>query len=149
MANEEGFDASCELLFPVTKMCVELREGRLDFAGGATHAVLYAFKDWQGAKLLCTLAQNMYWFLVVKKFVTRKGDLGCVKGVRIGAAPGPVDGLKQLLRANGIDPERDVKIGPVPGAVGQNASFDLLAAKALEEDKLDGSGRTAWATRSR
>ena len=44
-----------------------------------------------------------------------------------------------MLKAAGIDPERDVKIGPVPGfAVGQSASFGLLAAKALEEDKIDG-----------
>jgi ABC-type nitrate/sulfonate/bicarbonate transport system substrate-binding protein len=49
-----------------------------------------------------------------------------------------VDGLKQMLKAAGIDPERDVKIGPVPGALGQSASFGLLAAKALEEEKIDG-----------
>ena len=39
---------------------------------------------------------------------------------------------------DGIDPERDVKIGPVPGAVAKTASFGLMAAKALEEGKLDG-----------
>jgi ABC-type nitrate/sulfonate/bicarbonate transport system substrate-binding protein len=50
-----------------------------------------------------------------------------------------VDGLKQMLKAAGIDPEREVKIGPVPGfTVGQTASFGLLAAKALEEGKIDG-----------
>jgi NitT/TauT family transport system substrate-binding protein len=85
------------------------------------------------------LAQNMYWFLVVRKDVGRRGDLACVKGLRIGAAPGPVDGLKQLLKRNGIDPAKDLQIGPVPGfAVGQTASFGLLAAKALEEGKIDG-----------
>ncbi len=138
--KQEGFDASLELLYPVTKTYEDLRDGKLDFVGGASHAVLYAFKDWQGGKLLCALAQHMYWFLVVKKELNAKrGDLQVVKGQRIGAAPGPVDGLKRMLKVNGIDPERDVKIGPVPGfSVGQTASFGLLAAKALEEGKIDG-----------
>jgi len=135
--KQEGIDATLELLYPVTKTYEDLRDGKLDFVGGASHAVLYAFKDWQGAKLLCALAQNMYWFLVVRSNLNaRKGDLSVLKGLKIGAAPGPVDGLKQLLNREGIT---DVQIGPVPGfAVGQTASFGLLAAKALEEGKIDG-----------
>ena len=138
--EKEGIRASLELRYPVTKTYEDLRDGKLDFVGGASHAVLYAFKDWQGGKLLCALAQHMYWFLVVgKKFSPRKGDLNSVKGLRIGAAPGPVDGLKQMLKRADIDPQHDVQIGPVPGfAVGQTASFGLLAAKALEEGRIDG-----------
>ncbi|HUG77862.1 MAG TPA: ABC transporter substrate-binding protein [Burkholderiales bacterium] len=136
----EGFEAELSLLYPVTRTYEELREGKLDFVGGAAHAALYAFKDWRGGKLLCALAQNMYWFLVLKKAAgARAGDLHAVKGLRIGAAPGPVDGLKQMLKAAGIDPEREVTIGPVPGfTAGQTASFGLLAARALEEGKIDG-----------
>jgi NitT/TauT family transport system substrate-binding protein len=139
-AVELGFlKADLELLYPVTKTYEELREGRLDFVGGASHAALYAFKDWNGGRLLCALAQHMYWFLVVRKDLdARKGDLQIVKGLRIGAAPGPVDGLKQLLARARIDPERDVQIGPVPGVVEKTASFGLMAAKALEERKIDG-----------
>jgi ABC-type nitrate/sulfonate/bicarbonate transport system substrate-binding protein len=137
-AVELGFlpDATIELLYPVTKTYEELREGRLDFVGGAAHAALYAFKDWHGAKLLCALAQHMYWFLVVRNDLgPKRGDLSVVKGRRIGAAPGPVDGLKQLLKRAGIT---DVQIGPVPGAVGEKASFGLAAARALAEGKIDG-----------
>ncbi|HEY6822503.1 MAG TPA: ABC transporter substrate-binding protein [Burkholderiales bacterium] len=138
--RKEGFDATLELLYPVTKTYEALRESRLDFVGGAAHAALYAFKDWAGGKLLCALAQNMYWFLVVRaELKPRRGDLSVVKGLRIGAAPGPVDGLRHMLKAAGIEPERDVQIGPVPGLAGGNAvSFGLMAAKALEERRLDG-----------
>jgi NitT/TauT family transport system substrate-binding protein len=137
--RQEGFGATLELIYPVTRTYEELREGRLDFVGGASHAALYAFKDWQGGRLLCALAQHMYWFLIVRKDLGgRRGDLKIVKGLRIGAAPGPVDGLKRMLAAAGIDPEREVKIGPVPGVVEKTASFGLMAAKALQEGRIDG-----------
>jgi ABC-type nitrate/sulfonate/bicarbonate transport system substrate-binding protein len=135
----EGIDASLELLYPVTKTYHALREGSLDFVGGAAHAALYAFKDWQGGRLLCALAQHMYWFLVVKSQLRpSRGDLSIVKGLRIGAAPGPVDGLKRLLANAGIDPDKDVAIGPVPGTAANSVSFGLTAAKALEEGAIDG-----------
>jgi len=136
--RREGLDATIELLYPVTKTYEELRDGRIDFAGGAAHAPLYAFRDWQGCRLLCALAQNMYWFLIVRKDLgARHGDLHALKGLRIGAAPGPVDGLKRMLTEVGIDPA-EVNIGPVPGVAGTNASFGVMAAKALEAGKLDG-----------
>ena len=139
-AVELGFlKADLELLYPVTRTYEELREGRLDFVGGASHAALYAFKDWNGGRLLCALAQHMYWFLVVRADLkARPGDLSVVRNLRIGAAPGPVDGLRRLLQASGIDPAKDLQIGPVPGVVEKTASFGLMAAKALEEGKLDG-----------
>jgi ABC-type nitrate/sulfonate/bicarbonate transport system substrate-binding protein len=134
----EGLDATVELIFPVTKTFEELREGRIDFVGGAAHAALYAFRDWRGCKLLCALSQNMYWFLVVRRDRgVKRGELQALKGLRIGAAPGPVDGLKRMLAESGIDPERDVKIAPVPAASGAGVSFGMAAAKALEEGAVD------------
>jgi ABC-type nitrate/sulfonate/bicarbonate transport system substrate-binding protein len=137
--RKEGLDASIELLFPVTRTFEELREGRIDFVGGAAHAPLYAFRDWKGCRLLCSLSQNMYWFLVVRKDLgVARGDLGALKGLRIGAAPGPVDGLKRMLAQSGIDPQNDLRIGPVPGTAGAGVSFGMAAARALEEGAVDG-----------
>jgi ABC-type nitrate/sulfonate/bicarbonate transport system substrate-binding protein len=137
--GKEGLEATIELLFPVTKTYEALRDGGIDFVGGAAHAPLYAFRDWTGCKLLCALSQNMYWFLVVRKDLgLSRGELRALKGLRIGAAPGPADGLKRMLVDAGIDPEREVKIGPVPGAAGAGVSFGMAAARALEEGAVDG-----------
>ncbi len=135
--GKEGLEATIELLFPVTKTYEALRDGELDFVGGAAHAPLYAFRDWAGCKLLCALSQNMYWFLVVRKDLgLSRGDLRALKGLRIGAAPGPADGLKRLLVESGIDPEREVNIAAVPATAG--VSFGLAAASALEKGAVDG-----------
>ena len=135
--GKEGLEATVELLFPVAKTYEALRDGRLDFVGGAAHAPLYAFPDWTGCKLLCALSQNMYWFLVVRKDLgLPRGDLHALKGLRIGAAPGPADGLKRMLVESGIDAEREVNLLPVPATAG--VSFGLAAAKALEQGAVDG-----------
>ena len=137
--EEQGLDASIELLGPVTATYEALRDGQIAYAGGAAHAPLYAFKDWHGCRLLCALSQNMYWFLVLRADIAaEKGDLTALRGLRIGAALGPVDGLTRMLRDVGLDPEKDVQIGRVPGAVGTKASFGIMAAEALAEGRLDG-----------
>jgi NitT/TauT family transport system substrate-binding protein len=133
--KQQGFDAELSLLYPVTRTYEDLREGKLDFVGGAAHAALYAFKNWRGGKQLCALAQHMYWVLVLhSKFKASKGDLNSARKLRIGAAPGPVDGLKEMLKVAGID----ATIGPVPGTAGPTATFGLMAAKALKEERIDG-----------
>ncbi len=139
--KSEGLDTkSVELLFPVPKTMEALREGELDLAVGSAHATLAAFPDWKGAKLLVALAQRMYWFLVLRSDLrAKRGDLTAVKGLRIGAAPGPDLGLHRLLAEGGIDEKSDnVQIMPIPGATGASTSFGISAAKALEEGKLDG-----------
>jgi len=140
MFKAEGLEVSLELIYPVDKCYVALRDGTVDFVGGSAHSALAAFPRWQGAKLLCAQAQGMYWFLVMHKdFGGRRGDLGVVKGRSIGAAPWVEMGLRRLLIEAGIDLARDqVKIAPVPGAQGAGVNFGVTAAKALEERKIDG-----------
>jgi NitT/TauT family transport system substrate-binding protein len=138
--KSEGYDASIDLLFPVPKTFEALRDGQLDFVVGSAHATLLAFPDWKGAKLLATVGQHTYWFLVIRSDLNpKRGDLSIVKGLRIGAAPGVNLSLHRMLVEAGIDPEKNnVQIMPIPGAAGPNVSFGLSAAKALEEGKLDG-----------
>jgi ABC-type nitrate/sulfonate/bicarbonate transport system substrate-binding protein len=82
----------------------------------------------------------MYWFLVMHADLgARRGDLDVVKGRTIGAAPWVNMGLRGLLLAAGIDPERDkVNIAPVPGILGTVPNFGVMAAKALQDGKIDG-----------
>ncbi len=136
----EGIDAEIELVFPVTRAMEMLRDGELDYVAGSAHAVLTAFPRWEGASLLAALAQHMYWFLVLRTDLgAQRGDIEAVKGLRIGAAPGPRDGLEEMLREAGIDPERDaVQVGPVPGVTGSNVSFGVQAARALADGAIDG-----------
>jgi NitT/TauT family transport system substrate-binding protein len=133
---------SLELVFPVDRAYRELRDGHIDFVGGSAHSVLAAFREWEGAKLLCAQAQGMYWFLVMRADLgARRGDAGVVKGRTIGAAPWVDMGLRRLLTEAGVDPQRDrVTIAPVPGAAatGGVVNFGLTAAKALEDGLIDG-----------
>jgi ABC-type nitrate/sulfonate/bicarbonate transport system substrate-binding protein len=138
--EKEGLDVSLELIFPVDKAYQAMRDGAVDLVGGSAHSALAAFPEWEGAKLLCAQAQGMYWFLVMRADIgATRGDVGVVRGRRIGAAPWVEMGLRRLLIEAGIDLQRDaVTIAPVPGASGAGVNFGLTAAKALEDGKIDG-----------
>jgi ABC-type nitrate/sulfonate/bicarbonate transport system substrate-binding protein len=138
--KQEGLDVSLELIFPVDKSYAALRDGAVDFVGGSAHSALAAFPEWDGVKLVCAQGQGMYWFLVMRADLNaKKGDVSIVKGRSIGAAPWVEMGLRRLLTEAGIDLERDqVKVAPVPGAVGAGVNFGLTAARALEDGKIDG-----------
>jgi len=138
--KEQGLDVALELIFPVDKAYEAMRDGAVDFVGGSAHSALAAFPEWEGAKLLCAQAQGMYWFLVMRADIgATRGDVGAVRGRRIGAAPWVEMGLRRLLIEAGIDLRRDaVTIAPVPGASGASVNFGLTAAKALEDGKIDG-----------
>jgi len=112
----------------------------VDFVAGGAHTTLLAFPQWKGAKLVVTLSQGTPWLLVVRADLpARRGEIGAVTGLRIGAAPGPDRAFLHLLAEVGIDPARDgVTIGPVPGALDPGASFGVVAADALERRLVDG-----------
>ena len=50
--KQEGLDVELELIFPVDKCYVALRDGAVDFVGGSAHSALAAFPEWQGVKLI-------------------------------------------------------------------------------------------------
>jgi len=137
--REEGVDAHVELL-PSLDAVNALRDGAVDFVAGGAHTTLLAFPQWKGAKLVVTLSQGTPWLLVLRADLpARRGDIGAVKGLRIGAAPGPDRAFLRLLDEVGIDPVRDgITIGPVPGALDPGASFGVVAADALERRLVDG-----------
>jgi NitT/TauT family transport system substrate-binding protein len=144
----EGIEVSAELIFPVDRAYQALRDGKIDFVGGAAHGALAAFPEWRGVKLLGALAQGMYWFLVMRADLgIARGEVAALKGRKIGAAPWVEMGLRGLLEAAGLGPERDdIQIGPVPGATGSTVNFGLTAAQALEAGTIDGFWANGMAT---
>jgi len=137
--REEGLDAHVELL-PSLDAVNALRDGAADFVAGGAHTTLLAFPGWKGAKLVVTLSQGTPWLLVLRADIrARRGDVAAVKGLRIGAAPGPDRVFLRLLQEAGVDPARDgVAIAPVPGGTDPGASFGVTAAAALERGLVDG-----------
>jgi ABC-type nitrate/sulfonate/bicarbonate transport system substrate-binding protein len=137
--REEGLDARVELL-PSLDAVNALRDGAADFVAGGAHTTLLAFPGWKGAKLVVTLSQGTPWLLVLRADIrARRGDVAEVKGLRIGAAPGPDRVFLRLLQEAGVDPARDgVAIAPVPGGTDPGASFGVTAAAALERGLVDG-----------
>ena len=150
--RDEGLDVKLEMIFPVDKAYMALRDGAVDFVGGSAHSALAAFPQWGGVKLICAQAQGMYWFLVMHQdFAARRGDVDVVKGRNIGAAPWVEMGLRRLLNAAGIDLERNgVKIAPVPGASGASVNFgDSPRRRHWRNERSMAFGPTAWAPKWR
>jgi NitT/TauT family transport system substrate-binding protein len=146
--EREGLDVTAELIFPVDRAYEALRDGAVDFVGGAAHGALAAFTEWRGVKLIGALSQGMYWFLVMRRELgIARGDLAALKGKRIGAAPWVEMGLRGLLTAAGLEPRRnDIRIGPVPGATGASINFGLTAAQTLQRGEIDGFWANGMAT---
>ena len=136
----QGIDAELEMVFPVGRAMAALRDGDIDFVAGPAHATLSAFPGWRGARLLAALSQHTFWLLVLRSDLgVQPGDVAGVKGLRIGAAPGPDVALRRLLAEADVDPMRDgVALAPVPGSGDPGVSFGIHAAQALEEGTIDG-----------
>lgn len=136
----EGLDAELEMRSPISRAMDALRGGEIEFVAGPAHGALSAFPDWKGVKLVAALAQKTFWLLILRADLgATPGDVSAVKGLRIGAAPGPEAAFRRLLIEAGIDLEKDnVQLGPVPGASDQGVSFGVHAAKSLEEGIIDG-----------
>jgi len=136
----EGVDAELQMISPIPRAMAALRDGEIDFVAGPAHATLAAFPDWQGAKVVAALAKQTFWLLVLRADLdVEPGDVQAVKGLRIGAAPGPEQAFRHLLTEAGIDLVRDgVELGRVPGAEGHDVNFGVHAAGVLERGEIDG-----------
>jgi len=145
---DEGLDVYVDLVYPLAEAYQQLRDGRVDYVGGAAHGPLYQSGGWETCPLLCALSHGMYWFLVVRRDLgASRGDVDAVRGLRIGAAPGPREGLIAMLADAGIEAGRDVELVTVPGSRQPDASFGLAAATALADGRLDGFWANGMAAR--
>src|SRR3954469_528221 len=105
----EGIDVEIELL-PALRGTQALHDGTVDLmAAGSVYDLLTEFPGWKGAKVVVALSQGTPWLLVVRADLAAKhGDLGAIKGLRLGAAGGgPVQALQQMVIGAGIVPGRD------------------------------------------
>jgi ABC-type nitrate/sulfonate/bicarbonate transport system substrate-binding protein len=135
----EGLDVQIELI-PSLLGTQALRDSTVDMlAAGSVYDLLTQFPDWKGAKIVIALSQGTPWLLVVRSdLVAQRGDLKAIKGLRLTAAEGPDQALRQMLMRAGIEPGRDLDIVELPGARGRNVSFGVFAARALEAGRIDG-----------
>ena len=144
----EGLDAELEMISPIPKAMSALRDGEVDFVAGPAPATLAAFPDWKGAKLVAALAKQTFWLLVVRADLeVEPGDVQGIKGLRIGAAPGPELAFRHLLSEAGIDPMRNWVRSPVL-TVRTSRSVFMPRAYWRGARSTD-SGRTLWAVKWR
>ena len=131
--REEGVELEIAPIFPLDRAYAALREGEVGFVATTAHGALSAFPDWRGCKLICAQSQFMYWFLVLRTGL----ELSQLAGARIGAAPWADDGLRGLLRMEGIDPGA-VRIGQPDLRLRPGQSFGVAMAEALGDGVIDG-----------
>lgn len=124
--SEEGIDAEVERAYGALNGPERLRNGDVHFLGGPAYMATRAFPGWEGAKLLCALAQYSYWFLAVRADLdVKRGDLDALKGLRISSSTAfPEVGLRHLLKQSGINLHRDkVSIVPLPSSKDEHLKY--------------------------
>ncbi len=139
--KQEGIEIELLREFGAKSGPERLREGTVHFFGGPAYAATRAFPSWQGARLLCALAQYSYWFLAVRADLdVKRGDLAALKGLRISSSMAwPVIGLKHLLAESGIDLARDnVRIVPAPSRAEGGHFMGHVGVEAIKQDIADG-----------
>ena len=137
--REEGIEAEVEHAYGALNGPERLRNGEVHFLGGPAYMATRAFPGWNGAKLLCALAQYSYWFLAVRADLdVKRGDLDALKGLRISSSTAfPEVGLRHLLKQSGIDLERDkVSIVPMPSTKDEHFKY-RVGVDALAQNIAD------------
>ena len=137
--REEGIEAEVEHAYGALNGPERLRNGEVHFLGGPAYMATRAFPGWNGAKLLCALAQYSYWFLAVRADLdVKRGDLDALKGLRISSSTAfPELGLRHLLKQSGIDLERDkVSIVPMPSTKDEHFKY-RVGVDALAQNIAD------------
>jgi len=134
----ENLDAHIELVRAPGAL-VALRNNELDAVAISAHAVLRSFPQWDGAKLLVTVAQGLPWLLIIRSDLSvDRGDMNALRGLRIAAANDPALVLGRVLAESGLQPQKDVQIIELPGGEGPNVNYGVFAAEALEAGRIDG-----------
>jgi NitT/TauT family transport system substrate-binding protein len=137
--RDEGVDARIELVSAMGSTRA-LKNGEADaMIAGSVHDVLTEFDHWEGAKIAVALSQGTPWLLTVRADLdAARGDAEALRGLTFTAAEGPDLAFKQVLRAAGLDPDKDLSIIDLPGSKDRHVSFGVFAAQALKDGLIDG-----------
>jgi ABC-type nitrate/sulfonate/bicarbonate transport system substrate-binding protein len=129
--REEGLDVELIVMRGGIVGVQALIAGNVDFVmqfGSVFPAV------WSGAdlKIVAQMTNALFFSLVVRPEIQKIEDL---KGKRIGVTVGAITlaGVRELLRRNGIDPEKGVEYVNIPGSAGKIAALEkgLIAATPI------------------
>ncbi|HEX4042052.1 MAG TPA: ABC transporter substrate-binding protein, partial [Xanthobacteraceae bacterium] len=137
--KDEGIAIELERSYGALDGPERLRAGEVHFLGGPAYMATRAFPGWNGARLLCALAQYSYWFLAVRADLdVKRGDLDALKGLRISSSTAfPEVGLRHLLKQAGIDLQRDkISIVPLPATKDEHLKY-RVGVEALKKNIAD------------